>query len=357
MLYGTRRNLGITIAVAGLMVVLALGIMRAQRYGLITLPGLTTESSAQEHALGLQKLTDIPFPGSGSRFYYQSLNPFTHRLYIARMGANRVAVVDLQTQQVVNEIPEVADVHGVLAVPQLGKVYATATGDNQVVAIDEGSLRITGRTAGGDYPDGLAYAPEAHKVFVSDEAGKTVAVIDARTNQRVATVDVGGDVGNTQYDPVSHAIFSAVHTRNQFVAIDPQQPRVTERYDLAGCQDPHGLYLEATEHLAFIACEGNAKLVVFDLVKHHITGTYTVGETPDVLAFDPGLHRLYVAAESGVLAVFTERGKSVEKLAQGFIADNAHTIAVDPQTHRVYLPLRNVGGHPVLRILEPIQKE
>jgi hypothetical protein len=104
--YRRRRTLGITIAAAGLLVVLGLGIVRAQRYGLMTLPGLTTESSAQEHALGLQKLADIPFAGSAARFDYQSLNPSTHRLYIARMGANRVAVVDLQTQQVVKEIPE-----------------------------------------------------------------------------------------------------------------------------------------------------------------------------------------------------------------------------------------------------------
>jgi hypothetical protein len=34
-------------------------------------------------------------------------------------------------------------------------------------------------------------------------------------------------------------------------------------------------------------------------------------------------------------------------------APHAHTVAVDPRTHRVYLPLENVGGRPVLRILTP----
>jgi hypothetical protein len=32
---------------------------------------------------------------------------------------------------------------------------------------------------------------------------------------------------------------------------------------------------------------------------------------------------------------------------------HAHTVAVDPATHRVYLPLENVNGRPVLRILAP----
>jgi hypothetical protein len=34
-------------------------------------------------------------------------------------------------------------------------------------------------------------------------------------------------------------------------------------------------------------------------------------------------------------------------------APHAHSVAVDPATHRVYLPLENVDGKPVLRILAP----
>jgi hypothetical protein len=37
----------------------------------------------------------------------------------------------------------------VLAIPQLGRVYASATGSNEVVAIDEETFRITARVAGG----------------------------------------------------------------------------------------------------------------------------------------------------------------------------------------------------------------
>ena len=33
--------------------------------------------------------------------------------------------------------------------------------------------------------------------------------------------------------------------------------------------------------------------------------------------------------------------------------DNAHSVAVDPKAHRVYLPLKNMGEHPVLRVMAP----
>src|SRR2546425_6668996 len=74
---------------------------------------------------------------------------------------------------------------------------------------------------------------------------------------------------------------------------------------------------------------------------------------PLIEAFD----RLYVSAESGVISIFDQRGKNLEKIGEGFFAANAHTVAVDQRTHRVYFPLQNVGGKPVLRIAVPSDKQ
>ena len=103
----------------------------------------------------------------------------------------------------------------------------------------------------------------------------------------------------------------------------------------------------------FVACEGNARMVVLDLVTRKVTGAMGVGDGPDVLALDPGLHRLYVASESGTLAVF-DAGTQVRKLGAGHAGPNAHSVSADPATHFVYLPLTDVGGHPVLRELAPV---
>jgi YVTN family beta-propeller protein len=309
--------------------------------------------SANAKALGLVAVIDVALPGSSSRLDYQSLDAQSHSLYIAHLDAIQVIVVDTMTQQVRAVISNVSKVHGVLAVPQLNRVYASATGTNQVAIIDAENGAILARTAGGTYPDGLAYDPDDGKVFVSDETGGTVTVVDTKTNQTVATIDAGGEVGNTQYDPVSRRVFSAVQSRNQLVAIDPESDRVIARYDLPDCKHPHGLAIDAPGRVAFIACDENAKLLTFDLQSLRVTGQQTVGDSPDVLALDEGLHRLYVAAESGVLAVFEEHGPSLTKVGQAQLAPNAHTVAVDQQSHRVYLPLENVRGKPVLRIMEP----
>src|SRR5205085_8804439 len=220
--------------------------------------------------------------------------------FIAHLGASMVSVLDTRSNRIVANIPHVAGVHGVLAVPMLGRVYASATDDNQVAVIDERSRRVVARVPGGDYPDGLAYAPAAHTVFVSDESGGTDTVIDTRTNRRIATIPLGGEAGNTQYDPVSRHMVVDVQTLNQLVAINPATDRIVARYALPmSCQHDHSLLIDAPHRLAFIACDGNARLLAFDLASLRVTSVHTVGDNPDVLAFEASMQRSFVAAGSG----------------------------------------------------------
>jgi DNA-binding beta-propeller fold protein YncE len=346
----TRRMLATALA---FLVLITAGILVACQGSLVPLPTPTEPSSPEKTTLPLRTIAEIPLTGSTSRFDYQSLDLTHNQLYIAHMGANLVTVFDIQTQTVITDIENVADVHGVLAVPEIDLAFATATGSHEVVVIDEQSLRIVGRIAGGNYPDGLAFAPDEGKLFVSDQFGKAVIVLDAHTYEPIDTIDVDGEVGNTRYDPISHQILANVQTRNQFVTIDPKRDEVVARTDVPGCEHPHGMYIDAAARLAFIACEENAMMVSVDLKSMQITATKKTGDRPDVLAFDPSLHRLYIAAESGVLTIFEEQGNTVEQLAQGMLAPTAHTVAVDPETHRLYFPLENSSGHPVLRIMEP----
>ena len=138
--------------------------------------------------------------------------------------------------------------------------------------------------------------------------------------------------------------------RNEVVAIDPRTDRVFERHLLAGASHPHGLFVDANARVLFVANEGNATLLIVDLRTMRIVSHLSVGEDPDVLASDPDWHRLYVAAESGEVKVFTERNGSVA--SEGRITmPRAHTVSVDPRTHLVYFPLKDVDGHPLLRIM------
>jgi DNA-binding beta-propeller fold protein YncE len=300
----------------------------------------------------LQLVAEVAMPGRAVRFDYQSLDPASGRLYIAHMNADQLVVFDTRSRQVVANLDGFARVHGVWAVPDLGRVYASVTGDHQVAVVDSQSLKTLARVGPVTYPDGIAYAPGPSRVFVSDEHGKADAVIDARTNSLVTSIPLGGEAGNTVYDPGSGRILVAVHEPAELVAIDPSSARIVARSPLPGVEDPHGVSLDVKQRLAFVAGEGNGKLAVFDLSADKVLALHPVGDGPDVLSFDPGLGRLYVSAESGTVSVFKEHGRELVSEGQ-MVMPHAHTVCADPTTHLVYFPLENVGGRPVLRIMEP----
>ncbi len=148
----------------------------------------------------LRAVTDVPLPGSASRFDYQSLEPPSGRLFISHMGAGQLVVVDVRAGKVIGNLDGFPTVTGVLAVPAEHRAYASATGDHSVVVVDDSTLRIVARVPGPRFPDGIAYAPAERRVFVSDESGGRDFVIDATTNTLAAQIELDGEAGNTQYD-------------------------------------------------------------------------------------------------------------------------------------------------------------
>ena len=266
------------------------------------------------------------------------------------MGAGEVLAVDLHPLRPAVRVGGLPRVTGVLAVPSLARVFASAAGSHTVAELDAARGRVLRRFSGGRFPDGLAYAPSSHRLFVSDELGRQEIVIDLAGGRALAPIALGGEAGNSAYDSVAARIWVAVQTRDELVAIDPAADSVLIRVPIPGIEGPHGLLLDPAHRLAFVAGERNGRVGVLDLRTLRVRGTYPVGDDPDVLAFDPGRRRLFVAAESGVVAAFAVQGDSLLPLPS-YQAPHAHTVAVDPTTHLVYLPLASVGGRPVLRVL------
>lgn len=307
---------------------------------------------AQNESTPLTKVVDIPLPGPAVRFDYQSLDCTHGRLYIAHMNANQLVVFDVKKREVVADLDGFPSVHGVWAVPQINRVFASATGEHRLAIVELDTLKTLAKVGPIRYPDGIAYAPGPKRVFVSDEHGNADAVVDATTNSLIATIPLGGGAGNTVYDPGSQHILVAVHEKNELAEIDPATAKIIARHPLPGIDSPHGIALDIESRLAFVAGEENSKLALVDLTAMKVLGTYALGKDPDVLAFDPGLKRLYVSAESGTVTVFQDQGKTL--VPQGTISmPHAHTVCVDPDTHLVYFPLQDVNGHPVLRIMAP----
>ncbi|ATY16487.1 hypothetical protein CU254_20525 [Amycolatopsis sp. AA4] len=312
--------------------------------------------SPPEPPLPLRADGEIPLPGDGSRFDYASLDVGRGLLFVAHLGASEVIEVDVRAHRVVRTIGGLSQVHGVLAVPALHRVFATATGDNQMAVLDEDTGAVLNRSPTGDYPDGLAFDPRRGAVWTTNETGGSETVLDAATGAVRGTVALGGEAGNVAYDPAADRMLADVQGSNELAVIDPATLAVTRRWPLPGCDHDHGLALDPVARLGFVACDGNAALLTVDLNTGQVLGQNPVGQDPDVLAYDPGAHRLFVAAESGTVTVLELHGRAMTVTGAGHLADGAHVVAVDPGSHRSFFPVpAGTGGRPALLEQQPVR--
>jgi DNA-binding beta-propeller fold protein YncE len=305
--------------------------------------------------LPLKLVEDVPLPGGATRFDYQWLDPVNRRLYIAHLGDSSLVVFDLDGRKVLHEVPHLGSVHGVVASPALHLVFATATSDKELALIDDQTFDVKSRVPAGEYPNGLAVDPTSAKVFVSNNKGAGVAVVDVKTAKALAPIKIGGGAGNTQLDADAGHILAAVHGAGYLADIDPVKGELAGRIALDHVSSCHGLLVASALRLAFAVCHGTAPvLAVVDLKARRELKLLPLPRDIDVLAFDDVQMRLYAASETGMVVVFDVASDgTTSELGRGVLAPHAHTVAVDPTTHRVYFPLENIIGHPVLRIMEP----
>jgi YVTN family beta-propeller protein len=296
---------------------------------------------------------DIPLNGGISRFEHQAIDPSNHLLYISHTGAGQIIILNTEHKQIINTISGLPGVSGLLVLPDIHRLYACEIRLHQVAVIDTNSQKVIAHIPAGHQPDGMAYVPELHQLYVTDETGGEETVIDVLKNKKLGSIVLDGVAGDTRYDNVAHWIWTVVSSKNELVSIDPQTRKVLKRYAIKAGKDPHGLWIEADSRLAFIACDKDNKLVVMDLKTFQETGISDLGKDPDVIAFDQQLGYLYAASESGTLSAFRIRDRKVEKLGDAMIGNEAHSVEVNPLTHEVYFPLRQVGKLPVLRVMKP----
>lgn len=187
---------------------------------------------------------------------------------------------------------------------------------------------------------------------MSNERAKAESVIDVGTDTIVKVIRFDSQTGVPHYDPLARKVYVNLQDRNTLAVIDPATDTVVDTYQVDGCRQNHGMAIDPERHRAFLACEGNDTLTVFDLDAHQAIAHLPMARGADVVMFDPGLGRIYVACSSGAISVFQmDDATRFRKLADVEVEPKIHSLAVDPRTHRVYAPAEHVKGRPASRML------
>jgi DNA-binding beta-propeller fold protein YncE len=301
----------------------------------------------------LQKVAEFDLPGPpGKRFDYLTIDADDHYLISAHLAADQTYVIDLGTNKVLATITDTPGAEGVEYVPEWKRFYTSNARDNTIGVVDLKQMKVVKKLKTEAKPDGSTYAAPFHKLYVSDERGKAEAIVDVSKDEVIKTLHFDSETGMPQYDPVARKVYVNLQDQNIFAVIDPATDTVVGRYPVGRCKGNHGMTLDPEHHRAFLSCEGNNLMTVFDLDRHEPIAFLPMADGPDVIKFDPGLDRIYAACYSGAISVFHQDDPNHYTKIEDFPVPHAvHTLAVDLQTHRVYTPEQEADGKPVARMV------
>jgi len=183
--------------------------------------------------------------------------------------------------------------------------------------------------------DAIAIDPKRGLVFADHDDGKEVWVIDAKMEKIVGTVTVSGAPEYIEYDPVTDRLYQNIKTDDTLAVIAPGRKKVEEVWKTAPATGPHGLAVASADGRVYSAGK-NGKLAVLDIKTGKLLASADIGAGVDQIAYDPEKKRIYCACRD-VLSVVEATPDGARLLANVPQPKGAHTLALDPATHAVWV--------------------
>jgi DNA-binding beta-propeller fold protein YncE len=280
--------------------------------------------------------------GGDGGWDYLKVDPEARRLYIAR--ATRVMVINADTGESVGEVSDTPGVHGVALVPEIGKGFASNGREDTVSAFDLKTLKTLNKIKVGKRPDAIWYDSATKRVFTFNAGSQDSTAIDAQKGEVVGTIPLGGKPEFAQSDGKG-TVFVNLEDKHQLFALDANKLTVTQRWPLAGCEEPSGLAIDTKKRRLFVGC-GNKVMPVVDADSGKILATIPIGDGVDATAFDEDTGLAFASCGEGVLTVAHEDAPGKFTAENVSTQRGARTMALDPKTHRVYTVTAKFGQAP-----------
>jgi DNA-binding beta-propeller fold protein YncE len=257
-------------------------------------------------------------------------------------------------ESTVSEMPGIGAAHAVALLPGQNVAFITRSGANMVDVFDPNSLQQLGSIPVADDADAIQYVPSARLMYVAHGGAKLATLIDPEARATVGTIPLPGKPEFAALNPQTGLFYQNLEDINAIVAIDVDQRAIIGQWSLAPCEGPSGMAVDPKQRRLFTVCSGNAKLVVFDLDTHRVITSLNIGGTPDSVAFDPTLHRIYAAGKAGKLTVIQQDGPDAYRVLDEIHTHyGAHTLAVDPASHKVFVAYASLLAHPRIAVFSP----
>jgi len=279
-------------------------------------------------------LTEIPIGGEGG-WDVLTVDPAARRLYLSH--ATKVVVVDIDANKVVGEIAELPGVHAFVAVPELRRGFSSNGKENKSSVVDLQTLSTTSKVETGDGPDAIAYDGKRGELYVFNHKGHSATVFGAKAANVVTTIPLDGSPEFAVADEAAGRVYCNIEDKSEVAVIDAPKHEVIAQWPLTPGEEPTGIALDARHHRLFATCK--KVMVMLDTDSGKVAATVPIGTGADGCTFDEARQLAFASCGEGVTTIAREESPDRLTVVENLKTEpGARTIALDPKTHRIFLP-------------------
>lgn len=326
--------------------------MKKQIIYLSTIMLLSFNLANAQSATPLKIISTFHIASAGG-WDYLAVGPVNNWLYVSH--GTQVNILNKLTGDSVGVIENTTGVHGI-AFSIADKKGFTSNGRlNSVTVFDMNSNKVLSQIPTGQNPDAIIYEPFSKKIITCNGRSKTLTVINPADNNVTDSVDVGGKPETAVTDGLGK-LYVNIEDKNEIVVVDTKTFKVINHWSIAPGQEPTGLAIDNKTHRLFAGCD--KLLMIINATNGNVVDKIAIGEGCDGVAFDEASKNIYAANGSdGTVTVINEISADKFVLLENVVTKRgARTIALDNQTHRLYLPTaefdaKNTGqnGRPAMK--------
>jgi YVTN family beta-propeller protein len=277
----------------------------------------------------------IPLAGDGG-YDYLYLDNQDRRLYVSH--GDRVEVLDLNSENPIGSITGMRGVHGIAIVHDVNKGFISDGDANAVIVFDPATFKIiTTIPLTGKDPDAITYDSVSHRIFAFNGHSDNASVIDVNSLKEIALIGLNGGPEFAVPD-LKGNIYVNLEDKNTLLVFDSKSLKITGRFPLSPCGGPTGLSLDLLNQRAFSGCRVNKGMTVTEMTTGKVISTIPIGAGVDAVAYDKESSSIFCSNGDGTTTIIHQDSPDSYKVVQIIQTQpRAKTLALDPQTHKIYL--------------------
>lgn len=310
-------------------------------------------------SLRFDRFIDLPRSGALSALDYIAIRE--GQLFVSSISSGDVYEVPIGEAgkakgNPVRSLKGGGSAHGI-AISDVNTGFVTRGGRDVADMFDPTTMTATKTVQVPQDPDAAIYDAAEQMIYVASGDAQLATLIDAKTGRFAATINLPGKPEFAALDTRTGLVYQNLTDINAVAAISLKTREVVATWPLTACVGPSGMAIDEAGNRIFIVCSSSRQLVTFDLASHEVIAGVAIGRLSDSVAFDPVLKRIYVAGGAGDFVVISQSPKKRYDVVEHIRTRvGAHTVAVDPKSHQVYLACGGILVAPRLAVFSPDQQ-